>query len=462
MNYVSTRGQAPALSFEEAVLSGVAPDGGLYMPSEFPHFELDEIASWKDLSYTGLAEKVMWPYVEGTIPQNDFRALLEKSYSSFRDPAIAPLHKLTDSHHILELFHGPTLAFKDFALQFLGNLLDYLLDRRGEDVVIIGATSGDTGSAAIAGCEGCKHIELFMLHPLGRVSDVQRRQMTTIHANNIHNIAIEGDFDDCQNMVKYLFQHPEFIGDKRLTAVNSINWARLMAQIVYYFYAALKLDGLNRPLTFSVPTGNFGDILAGYIAHQMGLPVKRLIIATNTNDILHRFLQHNDYSKSGTVPTAAPSMDIQISSNLERLLFHIHGNDGAAINTLMQQFNKTGSLSIAPEKLATIAELFSSYKTDDAAIKQVIKAVHDEHDYILDPHTATGVNAAMHCATAGEKVVTLATAHPAKFPAVIQEAIDMSPALPEHLADLHAREEQFFTLPNSRDTLSQFICDTIA
>ncbi len=470
MKYISTRGDAPVLNFEQVVTSGLAADGGLYVPENVPQFSAEEIESWRGLAYQEIAEKVMSPFIGDEIPADDLRELIHQSYATFRTPDIAPLHKLYSKEYILELFHGPTLAFKDFALQFLGNLLDYILERRKQDVIIIGATSGDTGSAAIEGCHNCKHVQLFMLHPAGRVSDVQRRQMTTVLADNIHNIAMETDFDGCQSMVKQLFREGNFAG-KPLVAVNSINWARIMAQIVYYFYAGLQLNSPHGEQIFSVPTGNFGDIYAGYMAHKMGLPIRKLIVATNKNDILHRFFKSNDYSKTTVTPTLSPSMDIQISSNFERLLFDLHGRNGAKVAELMENFNSSGKLSVAPDILEKAQEIFDSYTADDNDIRTIIKETYNETGYLLDPHTATGVFAsnAIHKPDEnnpdsnayprmmGENTVVLATAHPAKFPDVAQETLGITPELPAHLVNLMQSEERYTTLPNNTDKVREFI-----
>ena len=342
MKYISTRGLAPALSFEEVVLTGLAPDGGLYVPETLPTFSQEEIASWAGLSYQDMAFKIMQPFVAGALSDEEFKQLIAEAYSTFRHAAIAPLVQTGHNEWILELFQGPTLAFKDFALQFLGHLLDHLLKKRNQKVVVMGATSGDTGSAAIEGCRRCDNIDIFILHPYQRVSNVQRRQMTTVIAPNVHNIALEGNFDDCQNMVKASFGDQSFLPEGRqLVAVNSINWARIMAQIVYYFYAGLALGAPARPISFSVPTGNFGDIFAGYLAKRMGLPIEQLVIATNSNDILHRCLSSNDHSKNQLEHTLSPSMDIMVSSNFERMLFDLYERDGSQIQQLMDEFKSS-------------------------------------------------------------------------------------------------------------------------
>lgn len=458
MRYISTRGQAPALNFEDVLLAGLASDGGLYVPENLPRFTQEEIASWAGLPYHELAFRVMRPFVTGSIPDADFKKILEETYGAFSHAAVAPLRQLNGNEWVLELFHGPTLAFKDFALQLLGRLLDYVLAKRGERVVIVGATSGDTGSAAIEGCKHCENVDIFILHPNNRVSEVQRRQMTTLFGDNIHNIAIEGNFDDCQEMVKASFADQGFLKGTRLVAVNSINWARIMAQIVYYFWAALALGAPDRQVSFSVPTGNFGDIFAGYLARRMGLPIARLIIATNANDILHRCISANDYRRAPLVHTLSPSMDIMISSNFERLLFDLYDRDGAAIAALMAGF-EAGATRLDPVALGRARELFSSQRLDDDATIATIRAEYLASEYLLDPHSAIGVAAARHCRRDAETpVVCLATAHPAKFPEAVQRAgYPGTPPLPAHLADLFDRPERCAVLANDLDALRRHI-----
>ena len=464
MKYISTRGGGQPKSFEEVILTGLAPDGGLYVPAQLPHFSRQEIASWSSLSYQELALKIISPFVDGAIPEHDLEKIIAKSYSTFRHDDIAPLVKTGDNEWILELFHGPTLAFKDFALQFLGNLLDYTLEKRQKKVVIMGATSGDTGSAAIEGCRRCKNIDIFILHPHERVSEVQRRQMTTIRANNIHNIAMHGNFDDCQNMVKASFSDQSFLPDGRqLVAVNSINWARIMAQIVYYFWASLKLGGPSQVVSFSVPTGNFGDVFAGYLAHKMGLPIEQLVIATNQNDILHRCISDNDHTTRPLEQSLAPSMDIMISSNFERLLFDLYDQDGAVITQLMSD-SKAGSMKLTDSALTRAQQLFSSYRCDDKGMVDLIRETYQDSDYLLDPHTAIGLAAARECRKSLDTpMVTLATAHPAKFPDAVKAAgYPKDPELPDHLADLFERDEYFTTLGNDPVAIQNFIADKIS
>src|SRR5690554_2787471 len=445
------------------MLTGLAPDGGLYIPEKLPHFSAETIASWAKLPYSELAFEIIKPFVAGCIPDDDLKTMLNDCYAEFRHPAVAPLVQLGHNEWVLELFQGPTLAFKDFALQLLGRLLDYVLEKRQQRVVIMGATSGDTGSAAIEGCKHCKNVDIFILHPHQRVSDVQRRQMTTVEGGNIFNIALEGNFDDCQNMVKASFGDQSFLPDGRqLVAVNSINWARIMAQIVYYFYAGLALGAPSRPISFSVPTGNFGDIFAGYLAKQMGLPIDQLVIATNSNDILHRCISNNDHSKNQLIHTLSPSMDIMVSSNFERMLFDLYNRDGNVIRELMEGF-KSGSMTLSEAAMSRARELFSSYRVDDETMIAVISQVFDECEYLLDPHTAIGVEAARKTRRRQDiPMVCLATAHPAKFPeAVCKAGQAEDPKLPHHMADLFDREERYQVLPQDLAKVQQFIAENV-
>ncbi|AKO51834.1 threonine synthase [Marinobacter psychrophilus] len=459
MRYISTRGDSPALDFEDVLLTGLAPDGGLYVPESLPQFNLEEIRSWRGLSYSELAFKVMYPFVEGAIPADDFRTMLDDTYGAFAHKAIAPLVQIDSNEWVLELFHGPTLAFKDFALQLLGRLLDYVLERRKQHVVIMGATSGDTGSAAIEGCRRCEHVDIFILHPYQRVSEVQRRQMTTVQGDNIYNIAVRGNFDDCQRMVKASFGDQSFLGGKtQLAAVNSINWARIMAQIVYYFHASLALGGPDRSMAFSVPTGNFGDIFAGYLARKMGLPISQLVIATNRNDILHRFMSGNKYEQQHLEATLSPSMDIMVSSNFERLLFDLHGRDGHAVKTLLEDAAK-GPVSIDDFRWKQARSLFDSSAIDDKDTCDTIRDVFQQNAYLLDPHTAIGVRAARNCRRdASIPMITLGTAHPAKFPdAIAASGVSAKPELPAHMVDLFEREEKYTVLDNNIADVQGFI-----
>ena len=464
MKFISTRGDAPILSFEEVVLTGLASDGGLYVPETMPSFSKDEIASWAGLSYQELAFNIITPFVDGEISDDDLKSIIDKAYDSFRHDAIAPLVQTGHNEWVLELFQGPTLAFKDFALQFLGHLLDFILAKKKQKVVVMGATSGDTGSAAIEGCRRCENIDIFILHPHKRVSDVQRRQMTTVLADNVYNIALEGNFDDCQNMVKASFRDQSFLPDGRqLVAVNSINWARIMAQIVYYFYSAIALGGPHKSVSFSVPTGNFGDIFAGYLAKKMGLPIDQLLIATNSNDILHRCISDNDHSKQALHHSLSPSMDIMVSSNFERLLFDLYGRKGTEIQRLMSEF-ESGAMSLSESALTDARSLFSSFRLDDKQTLETIADVYSNCEYLLDPHTAIGVAAARaNRQDSKTPMVCLATAHPAKFPEAILKAGDIGePPLPNHMADLFEREERYQVLADDIQTVQQFVSENVS
>ncbi len=454
INYISTRGgvhskEGPQ-SFEQVLLAGLAPDGGLYVPESWPQLDL---AALRGKSYIEVAEAVMFPFVEGSIERADFRGILEETYSAdiFRHPDVVPLHKLRDDLYVLELFYGPTIAFKDVALQLLGRLFDHVLIKRNERVTIVGATSGDTGSAAIEGCRHSDHVDIFILHPKGRVSDVQRKQMTSVNAPNVHNIALDGTFDDCQNMVKAMFNDAEFRAEMNLSAVNSINWARIMAQIVYYVSTTLAL---GEEVSFVVPTGNFGNVFAAYAARQMGLPIKSLTVATNANDILARFFESGEMVAKDVHPTLSPSMDIQISSNFERYLFDALGRDAEKLNAFMNEFKDSGKFSI-PDFDGD----FTAHRCDDVGTLEIIKKIHGETGYVLDPHSAVGMAAALEVKDGGP-VVTLATAHPAKFPDAVEKAIGERPKLPDHLSDLMDREEFVTDQPNDLEAVQDFIRST--
>ncbi|HAW14356.1 MAG TPA: threonine synthase [Cellvibrionales bacterium] len=463
MKYISTRGNAPELNFEQVLLTGLATDGGLYVPASLPEFSADQISSWAGLAYHELAFEIVSPFVGDCIPDDDLRAILAETYKDFSHPAIAPLIQLDRNEWILELFQGPTLAFKDFALQLLGRLLDYFLKKRNQRVVIMGATSGDTGSAAIEGCRRCDNIDIFILHPHNRVSDVQRRQMTTVLEDNVYNIAIEGNFDDCQDIVKASFRDQSFLPDgMQLVAVNSINWARIMAQIVYYFYAGLSLGSPAKTMAFSVPTGNFGDIFAGYLAKKMGLPISQLVIATNKNNVLHRVMTDSVYSRTALHQTLSPSMDISVSSNFERLLFDLYNRDGDCIRNMMEAFNSE-SIELNDDAMASARELFSSASIDDAATCDIISKTFNDIGYMLDPHSATGVGAGRLCNRNIEQpMVVLATAHPAKFPDAIEQSnIGVQAIIPPHLGDLFEREERFTVLPCDKAVVNTFMFDQL-
>jgi len=463
MKYISTRGNAPTLNFEQVLLTGLAADGGLYVPESLPTFSAEAIAEMAGLPYPELAYRIVSPFIGDCIPEDDLRTILDDTYAEFRHDAVAPLVQIAPNQWVLELFHGPTLAFKDFALQLLGRLLDYVLEREHRKVVIMGATSGDTGSAAIEGCRRCNNIDIFILHPHDRVSDVQRRQMTTVTGDNIHNLAVQGNFDDCQAMVKASFKQREFLpADRDLVAVNSINWARIMAQIVYYFHAAVALGAPHRKMAFSVPTGNFGDIFAGYLASKMGLPIERLVIATNRNDVLHRVMTTATYGRQPLEQSLSPSMDITVSSNFERLLFDLYDRKGDDIADLMARF-EDGDIAFSDTAMARCRELFSSQCVSDEETGAQIAATWEGCEYLLDPHSAIGVKAALDAGVATDvAMVTLATAHPAKFPAAVSSAgVSVEPALPQHLSDLFEREERYEVLPNDLSAVQAFMAANI-
>ena len=455
MRYVSTRGAAPALDFRDVTLAGLAADGGLYVPEQWPTLTADEIAALAGLSYVDTAVAVMAPFVAGVLTREELRDLCAAAYGRFSHAAVTPLVQLDHDQWLLELFHGPTLAFKDVALQLLGLLFERFLTGSSEHVTIIGATSGDTGSAAIDAVAGRSGIDIFMLHPEGRVSEVQRRQMTTVGAPNVHNIAIRGDFDGAQALVKAMFNDPAFSRRFRLSAVNSINWARLMAQVVYYFYAAVRLGAPGRSVAFSVPTGNFGDVFAGYVAAKMGLPVARLVVATNVNDILARALATGDYSSQVVVATPTPSMDIQVSSNFERLLFDLGGRDGAALALQMQGFEGTRAMRLSNAQREGAAGLFVGERVDVDQMALAMRHAHETAAQVLDPHTAIAVAAAQR--HADMPMVTLATAHPAKFADAVERATGVRPSLPPRVGDLFDREERYDTVDGTYEAVSGYI-----
>jgi threonine synthase len=468
MKFISTRLQAQELSFQEVVFQGLGSDGGLYIPEFLPKFSKSELTNLAKMNYQELFFEVTKAFIGDEISEEDYQKIIAKSYQNFSHSAIAPIKQIKQNEFILELFHGPTLAFKDFALQFLGNLLDHLLKKSSQEIVIIGATSGDTGSAAIQGCMKCENAKIFILYPDQKVSDVQRKQMTTIDSENVFNIAVKGNFDDCQAMVKKMFVEQDFLKGKKMVAINSINFARVMAQIVYYFYSALAISANEEnKISYSVPTGNFGDIYAAFLAKEMGLPIDKLIIATNSNDILHRFIQKNDYSKSQMVETISPSMNIQISSNFERLLFHYYQkfNKADQVLALMQNFEKSGKMIIDEEIFSDIKKTFLSFSCDDKQTKQIIKNIFTETSEIIDPHTAIGVAAAKEFLAIEEnktkKVISLATASPAKFPEAVFSAIEKKPQLPNFLADLFSLPEKSQLMENSLSEVKKFISDKI-
>lgn len=458
MDYISTRGGAPALDFAGATLAGLASDGGLYVPGTWPRFTAAEIAGMAGLPYAELAARVMEPFVGDSLTPQRLRELTSQAYGRFAHAAVTPLKQLDAQHWLLELFHGPTLAFKDVALQLLGLLFEEFLGRGGDPLTIVGATSGDTGSAAIDAVAGRARVEIFMLHPKGRVSEVQRRQMTTVLAPNVHNIAIAGTFDDAQAMVKRMFNDAAMTDRFAIGAVNSINWARLMAQVVYYFAAALQLGAPDRKVAFAVPTGNFGDVFAGYVAAQMGLPIERLIVATNVNDILHRALTTGDYSAGIVTPTAAPSMDIQVSSNFERLLFDLNGRDGPALAAQMAGFEATRAMQLTNAQREGAAALFASARADEGDMAQALRWAWEQTGELLDPHTAIGLHAAQQAGIdPAVPVVTLATAHPAKFGDAVERATGQRPVLPARVGDLYEREERLVDLPGDYAAVADYV-----
>lgn len=448
MKYVSTRGEAPVLGFSDALLAGLARDGGLYLPESYPQFSAEDIRNLRGKSYVEIALAVLTPFVNGEIPAADFEKMVRESYGAFRHDAVCPLVQTGANEYVLELFHGPTLAFKDVAMQLLSRMMDYTLAQRGQRATIVGATSGDTGGAAIEAFAGRDNTDIFILFPHGRVSPVQQRQMTSSAASNVHALSIDGNFDDCQNLVKAMFNDLNFRDTLSLSGVNSINWARIMPQIVYYFTSAISLGAPDRKVSFTVPTGNFGDIFAGFVAKQMGLPIDRLIIATNDNDILSRTLATGSYAMRGVEQTSSPSMDIQISSNFERLLFESYGRDAAAVRGLMRSLSQSGEFTIADAPLKAIREQFSASRSTVAETAATIDIVLKQDGYLLDPHSAIGVKVAREYADTTSPMVVLATAHPAKFPDAVKDACGVSPALPAWLSDLMERKEHFTRLQN--------------
>ena len=455
MHYISTRGTAPVLRFDEAMMTGLARDGGLYVPEAVPVMPQAGIAALAGLSYEQTAFRVMRPFLGGTFADDEFRRLIATAYAGFGHAARAPLVQLDSNHFLLELFHGPTLAFKDFAMQLIGQLFQAALARSGERVTIVGATSGDTGSAAIEAFRGLTNVDVFILYPHGRVSEVQRRQMTTPVESNVHAIAMSGDFDDCQARVKDMFNDFTFRDEVRLAGVNSINWARVLAQVVYYFYAAVALGAPGRPVSFTVPTGNFGDIFAGSIARQMGLPIEKLVIATNQNDILDRAMRSGDYRTHGVRPSISPSMDIQVSSNFERALFDAYGRDGAAVAALMAEL-KQGGFHISPNAMTTLAAQFASGRCSEEETLDTIRRTFARTGEVLCPHSAVGVKVAEeHLGTI--PMITLATAHPAKFPDAVYSAMGQRPALPPRMADLFGRPERVTRAPDDLAALEALI-----
>lgn len=460
MKYISTRKNAPELSFEEAMLTGLARDGGLYVPETIPTLSAEEIAGLAGKSYEEAAFVVMRPFVGDAFTDEEFKGIIARAYANFRHAARAPLVQLSDNHYLLELFHGPTLAFKDFAMQLIGQLFQFSLARRDARVTIVGATSGDTGSAAIEAFRGLDNVDVFILFPHGRVSDIQRKQMTTPEDANVHALAVDGDFDDCQARLKDMFNDFEFRDGVKLAGVNSINWARVLAQVVYYFTSAVSLGAPHRKVSFTVPTGNFGDIFAGYIAKKMGLPIDKLVIATNQNDILHRTMETGAYTKEGVTPSISPSMDIQVSSNFERALFDAYGRDGGAVAQLMEEL-KEGSFTISQGAMESLREHFASGRVSEDETKATIAQEFTATGEVLCPHSAVGVK--VGSAYVSEvPMITLATAHPAKFPDAVETAMGTRPGLPPHMVGMMDKEEHVTRVPNDLDALETLIKERIA
>ena len=457
MRYVSTRGQAPVLSFEEAMMTGLARDGGLYVPETVPQLTGSQIAALAGAPYEDVAFTIMRPFIGDAFTDDEFRAIIARAYEGFGHAARAPLVQLDTNHFLLELFHGPTLAFKDFAMQLIGQLFQASLARSGKRVTIAGATSGDTGSAAIEAFRGLDNVDVFILFPHGRVSEVQRRQMTTPSEENVHALAVDGDFDDCQARVKDMFNHFEFRDAVGLAGVNSINWARVLAQVVYYFTAAASLGAPHREVSFTVPTGNFGDIFAGYVARRMGLGIGQLVVATNQNDILHRALSAGAYHRQGVLPSVSPSMDIQVSSNFERVLFDAYGRDGAAVQQLMNELADNNGFDISQGARQFLQEQFQSGRASEKETLATIRAIHAETGQVLCPHTAVGAKVAREHIQGATPMITLATAHPAKFPAAVEDATGIKPPLPNRMSDLYERSERVTRVANDLSAIEAVI-----
>ncbi|MCY4305901.1 MAG: threonine synthase [Aestuariivita sp.] len=461
MKYISTRGKADELSFEDVMLSGLARDGGLYVPKEIPRLSDIEFAALANLEYEEIAFRIMRPFVGQGVTENILRDCIRRAYTSFSHPARAPLVQIDHGHFLLELFHGPTLAFKDFAMQVVGQLFQAVLSMRNKRVTIVGATSGDTGSAAIEAFRGLKNVDVFVMYPHDRISDVQRRQMTTSQEANVHALAIDGDFDVCQALLKDFFNDFNFRDEVGLAAINSINWARVLAQIVYYVSAAVSLGAPYRQVSFSVPTGNFGDIFAGFIAKSMGLPIKDLVVATNQNDILHRCLTGHGYFKNATKPSISPSMDIQISSNFERALFFAHKGDGEVIIRLMNELQR-GGFHLSHDPFQVLTDMYKSGRVSEDETQATISNILHENGILLCPHSAIGVRVGKSFCEAGIPMISLATAHPAKFPKAVQVACGVHPSLPARMADLQQRPERVIQLPNDSVSIQSHIRRNIA
>ena len=457
MRYISTRGEAPRLGFEETMLAGLADDGGLYVPESWPTFSRKDLAALAGKPYSEIACRVVKPFTGDAFPEDELRSMAHDAYERFGHEAKCPLIQIGTDLFLLELFHGPTLAFKDFAMQLVGRMFETVLRRRGERMTIIGATSGDTGSAAIEAFRGSEFVDVFILYPHGRVSEIQRRQMTTPDDANVHAIAVDGHFDDCQALVKRMFNDADFRSEMRLSGVNSINWARIVAQIVYYFASALALGSPERKVAFTVPTGNFGDVFAGYAAKLMGLPIDRLVVATNQNDILHRALASGEYRKSAVLESISPSMDIQVSSNFERALFEAEGRNASSVGEYMDSL-KSGGFSISRKALSRIQETFGSGRCSEAETHSAIRSVYEETGEVVCPHTAVGIKVAKEFERkSGVPVVALATAHPAKFPDAVEQASGVHVELPKRMADIGEKPERIRRAANDLEELKSVI-----
>ena len=468
MQYVSTRAGAPQLGFEDVIITGLAGDGGLYVPESWPVFSTEKWRSLRGKTYAEIALEVMEPFVAGAMPRETFKQMIDEAYGAFSHRAVVPLTQLDANQWLLELYHGPTLAFKDVAMQLLARLMDWALERADTSASIVAATSGDTGGAAIEAFKDSKRTRVFVLHPHERVSSVQRRQMTTTGSERVFNIALKGNFDDCQDLVKAMFAHEAFRSEQNLAGVNSINWARIMAQTVYYVTSAIALGAPDRPVSFTVPTGNFGDIFAGYVVKQMGLPIDQLVIATNSNDILDRTLKTGRYEVTGVTPTTSPSMDIQVSSNFERLLFDVSNRDGAEVIQMMSGLKQSGAFEIPASALTTLRQTFISGRADEQAVTKTIADTLKRSEKLIDPHTAVACCVADQVmahntvqdtaqALSDAPMIILSTAHPAKFPDAVEAASGIYPKLPPHMADLFERTEKFEVLPNDLATIESFI-----
>ncbi|MBS0534084.1 MAG: threonine synthase [Proteobacteria bacterium] len=460
MRYISTRGATAQLDFVEVMLAGLARDGGLYVPTTWPTLSRETIASFAGRPYAEVAVEVLKPFVGDAIAEVDLARIAREAYGTFRHPAVAPLVQLGDNLFVLELFHGPTLAFKDLAMQLVARLMDHVLKKRGQRTTIVVATSGDTGGAAVEAFRGRDQVDVVALYPHGRISDVQRWMMTTPADSNVHSIAVEGTFDDCQALVKAMFNHHAFRDRVHLSGVNSINWARLVAQAVYYFTSAVALGAPHRKIAFTVPTGNFGDVYAGYVASKMGLPVDRLVVATNVNDILARTLTTGDYETRKVVATSSPSMDIQVSSNFERLLFETCGRDAAKVNALMGSLTQSGRFTVPGDALKAMRALFSADRADEQEVDAEIRAWMKEASYCADPHTAVALAVAeKETRDPSVPMVVLSTAHPAKFPDAVKAACGVNPGLPDWLSDLPKKPERFTVLPADQGKIETFVAN---